>query len=88
MPSRYYSAVAQDTTITGTITSSSTTVTVAGTSGFPSSYPFVLALDYNTSGEELVTVTNVAGLTLTITRGYNGTTAVSHSPGAVVRHVI
>jgi hypothetical protein len=89
MASRYYSAVAQDTTLTNTITSSSTTVTVAGVSGYPSSFPFVLALDYNTSSEELVTVTNVAGLTLTLgTRGYNGTTAVSHNAGAVIRHVI
>jgi len=88
MASRYYSAVAQDTTITSGITSSSTTVTVAGTTGYPTSYPFVLALDYNTAAEELVTVTGVSGLTLTITRGYNGTTAVSHNAGAVVRHVI
>jgi hypothetical protein len=88
MASRYYSAVAQDTTITNTITSSSTSVTVAGTTGYPSTYPFVLALDYNTSNEELVTVTSAAGLTLNITRGYNGTTAVAHNPGAVVRHVI
>lgn len=88
MASRYYSAVAQDTTVTSGITSSSTTVTVAGTTGYPSTYPFVLALDYNTATEELVTVTGVAGLTLTITRGYNGTTAVAHNAGAVVRHVI
>ena len=89
MASRYYSAVAQDTTITNTITSSSTSVTVAGVTGYPSTYPFVLALDYNTASEELVTVTNVAGLTLTLgTRGYNGTTAMAHNPGAVVRHVI
>ena len=88
MASRYYSAIAQDTTITSTITGSSTSVTVASTTGYPSSYPFVLALDYNTSSEELVTVTNVAGLTLTITRGFNGTSAVTHNAGAVVRHVI
>jgi len=88
MASRYYSAVAQDTTITSGITSSSTTVTVAGTTGYPTSYPFVLALDYNAASEELVTVTGVSGLTLTITRGYNGTTAVNHNAGAVVRHVI
>ena len=90
MASRYYSAVAQDTTITSTITGSSTTVAVAGTTGYPgsSSWPFVLALDYNTSAEELVLVTNVSGLTLTITRGFNGTSAVSHNAGAVVRHVI
>ena len=88
MASRYYSAVAQDTTITSGITSSSTTVTVGATTGYPTSYPFILALDYNTAAEELVTVTGVSGLTLTITRGYNGTSAASHSTGAVVRHVI
>jgi hypothetical protein len=88
MASRYYSAVAQDTTVTSGITSSATTVTVAGTTGYPTTYPFVLAIDYNTTTEELVTVTNIAGLTLTITRGYNGTTPVSHNAGAVVRHVI
>jgi PncC family amidohydrolase len=35
-----------------------------------------------------VAVTGIAGLTLSITRGYNGTTAVAHAAGAVVRHVI
>ena len=88
MASRYYSAVAQDTTVTGGITSSSATVTVSGVTGYPSNFPFVVAIDYNTALEELVTVTNIAGLTLSITRGYNGTTAVAHAAGAVVRHVI
>jgi hypothetical protein len=88
MASRYYSASAQDTTVTSGITSSSTTVTVGATTGYPSNFPFVLALDYNTAAEELVTVTGVSGLTLTITRGYNGTSATAHASGAVVRHVI
>jgi hypothetical protein len=85
---RYYSAIAQDTTVTSGITSSSTTVVVAATTGFPSTYPFALALDYGNSLEEIVDVTGVAGLTLTITRGVNGTTAVAHVAGATVRHVI
>ena len=88
MPNRYYSAIAQDTTITSGITSSSTTVVVAGTTGFPSQYPFALALDYGSALEEIVDVTNVAGLTLTITRGVNSTTPVGHNAGATVRHVI
>ena len=85
---RYYSAIAQDTTITSGITSSSTTVVVAGTTGYPTSYPFALALDYGSALEEIVDVTGVAGLTLTITRAVNGTTAVAHAAGATVRHVI
>jgi hypothetical protein len=85
---RYYSAIAQDTTITSGISSSSTSVVVAATTGFPSSYPFALALDYGNALEEIVDVTYVSGLTLTITRGVNSTTAVAHATGATVRHVI
>jgi hypothetical protein len=85
---RYYSAIAQDTTITSGISSSSTSVAVAAITGFPSNYPFALALDYGNALEEIVDVTNVAGFTLTITRGVNGTTAVAHNAGATVRHVI
>ena len=85
---RYYSSVAQDTSLTGNISSGSGSMTVAATTGFPTSYPFTLAVDYDTASEELVSVTNVAGLTLTITRGVDGTSAQSHNVGAVVRHVI
>jgi len=85
---RYYSSVAQDTTLTGNISSGSTTMTVGATTGFPGSYPFTLAVDYDTPSEELVSVTGVAGLTLTITRGIDGTSAQAHNVGAVVRHVI
>jgi hypothetical protein len=85
---RYYSSVAQDTSLTGNISSGSGSMTVAATTGFPTSYPFTLAVDYDTPSEELVSVTNVAGLTLTITRGVDGTSAQSHNVGAVVRHVI
>ena len=90
MPSRYYSAIAQDTQLTGSITSIAPTMAVAATTGFPQSpnFPFVLAVDFNTANEELVLVTNVVGLTLTITRGFNGSTPVAHGVGAVVRHVI
>ena len=87
MPSRYYSAIAQDTTLSTSITNSSTSMVVGGTVGYPS-VPFILAVDYNAASEELVTVTNISGTTLTITRGYNGTTPVAHSTGAAIRHVI
>ena len=87
MPSRYYSAIAQDTTLSTSITNSSISMVVGGTVGYPS-VPFILAVDYNAASEELVTVTNISGTTLTITRGYNGTTPVAHSTGAAIRHVI
>jgi hypothetical protein len=91
---RYYSSLAQDTTLTSGISSSSTSIVVAATTGFPSQTPFVLALDYNNALEELVTVTNVTGLTLTISRADAGKgsntvgAAVAHAVGSVVRHVI
>ena len=88
MASRYYSAIAQDTTINGSITNSQTSVVVSAVVGYPSSYPYILALDYNAASEELVKVTNASGTTLTIERGFNGTTPVTHTTGAVVRHVI
>ena len=84
---RYYSSVAIDTTLTGAVNSSATSITVASVSGFPASYPYTLALDYDTSSEELVNVTAAAGLTLTIVRGQDGTTGVAHDAGAAVKHV-
>jgi hypothetical protein len=85
---RYYSSIAQDTALTASATLSTTTLIVSAVTGFPSSYPFVLAIDYGTSFEELVSVTAIAGLSLTVTRGFSGTSAVAHNVGAVVRHVL
>lgn len=85
--SRFYSSTAQQTTLTGGITPSDTTMAVASTAGFPGSLPYTLAVDYGSSGMELVEVTGVASLTLTITRAIDGTSGASHSVGAVVRHV-
>jgi hypothetical protein len=85
---RYYSAIAVDNTVASGINSSVTSVTLtASPVGFPGSFPFVVALDFDTASEELVLVTAASGPTFTITRGYNGTSATSHNAGAVVRHV-
>jgi hypothetical protein len=83
-----YSNTAQQTTLTGNISNTATTLTVAATTGFPGTTPYVLAVDYGAATEELIVVTNVAGTTLTVTRGFSGTSAQSHSIGAVVRHVV
>jgi hypothetical protein len=84
---RYYSSVAIDTTLTGAVNGSATSITVASVSGFPASYPYTLALSYDTSSEELVNVTAAAGTTLTIVRGQDGTSGVAHDAGAQVKHV-
>ena len=89
MPTRYYSATAQDTTVNGNISSTSTSVTLSSVVGFPTNYPFILALDYNVAAEELVRVDGSTALnTFTITRGFNSTTPQAHRTGAIVRHVI
>ena len=85
---RYYSSTAVDTTLTGGVNGSATSITVGSTSGFPTSYPYTLALDYDTASEELVNVSAAAGTTLTIVRGQDGTSGTSNSAGAVVKHVI
>ena len=47
---RYYSAIAQDATLSGTIVAGATSMTVSGVTGWPTSYPFVLAIDYGKIG--------------------------------------
>lgn len=87
MATRYYSSTAAETTLSGTINSSATSITVGSVTGFPVSFPYTLALDYESASEELVDVTAAAGTNLTITRAADGTSATSHSAGARVRHV-
>lgn len=85
MALRNYSSAAVGTTITAGISNVATTVTVAATTGFPAA-PFIAILEPDTTNEEVVLVTNVASLTLTITRGYDGTTAVGHVIGSKLQH--
>lgn len=87
MTVRYYSATAQETTLQVGINNSATVIQVAATTGFPVSLPYLLAIDYESSTEEVVLVTGAAGTSLTITRAYDGTSAAAHSSGARVRHV-
>ena len=86
MPRRYYSSIAARTTLSAGINSSATSITVGSTSGFPASTPFTLIIDQDLSSEEVVTCTAVSGTNLTVTRGVDGTSAVSHDAGASVNH--
>lgn len=87
MATRYYSSVAAETTLVASITNGNTSIQIASATGLPALTPFTLALDYEAATEELVEVTAVAGTTLTVTRGIDGTSAASHNAGARVRHV-
>jgi hypothetical protein len=49
---------------------------------------FTVALDVDTQNEEIVFITAVSGDTFTIVRGRAGSSAISHSGGATVKHVL
>jgi hypothetical protein len=102
MANRKFSSISVETTLASGINSSTTTVTVAtGTASallggvtlgasVGGVYPdqFTVAIDPDTTNEEICFVQYVSSDTLTVVRGRAGSTAVSHSSGATVKHVL
>ena len=86
MARRYFASTAVATTLSGSLNNSATSVSVTALSGYPAQTPWTAIIDKDTASEEVVTVTNVSGTTLTVTRGVDGTSAVSHNAGAVFQH--
>ena len=86
MPRRYYSSIAAQTTLSAGIDSSTSTVPVVAVSGWPASFPYTLLIDKDTVNEEIVSVTGRTGVTLTVTRGVDGSSGIAHSAGANVQH--
>jgi hypothetical protein len=83
MTRRYYTNAAPQLTTTGSINAAAVSVTLSpGFVGWPASFPYRAVLEYGTGNMEIVLVTAVVGATATITRGQDGTTAVSHNAGA------
>ena len=93
MTTRQYSSRSQQTTLTGSITSGTTSISVvSGTAllggvTIPTGRTFTLVIDPDTALEEIVDATAVSTNTFTITRAIDGSSAQSHSAGAVVRHM-
>lgn len=85
---RFYSSTAVDTVLTSSINNAVTTITVDTVSGFPTSFPYTLAVGFDTATEELVDVTAASGASLTVVRGRDGTSSQNHDAGAAVKHVI
>lgn len=83
---RYYSSTAVAATLSASLTSSATSIAISTVTGWPASYPFTAIIGEDTNKEELVTVTGVAGTTLTIARGVGGTTGQAHDAGETIRH--
>ena len=86
MARRYYSSIAAQTTLSAGIDSSTSTVPVTAVSGWPSLFPYTLLIDKDTVNEEIVSVTGRTGVTLTVTRGVDGSSGIAHSAGANVQH--
>ena len=95
---RKYSSISVETTLASGISNSATTMTVAAGPGSALMGGVTLAagnvdiltvaLDVDTQNEEVVYVTAVSSDTLTIVRGQAGTSAISHTGGATVKHVL
>lgn len=90
---REHTGGAVDTTITADITSTSLTIGIASSTGWPTggaNGPFIAIIDYDVAGKEKVEVQSRTGTTLTIAdtgkRGIDGTSAASHVTGAKIRH--
>ena len=93
MALRNYADTAFPTTLTAAMTggaSGSTSMSVASSSGLPTT-PFTMLIDWAIPGsQEVVLVTAVSGTTLTVTRNYDSAyvsaSIPAHSSGAVVVH--
>jgi hypothetical protein len=97
MTVRKYSSVSIDTTLAaGGISSTATTMTVATGTGatlmggitLTAGDIFTVAIDPDTTSEEICYITARSGDVLTIIREEAGTTGVVHAAGATVRHVL
>jgi hypothetical protein len=72
----------------GGLSAAGTTFSVTSAAGYPTGaggFPFVLVLDPGTPLEEKVLCSSLSGTTVTVAaggRGWDGTTAAAHSPGA------
>jgi hypothetical protein len=94
MTTRKYSSRSQQTTLTGALNSTATSVAVVSASALlggatiTAGETFTVVINPDTAVEEIVDVTAVASNTLTIVRGVeNDGTGQTHSAGAVVRHM-
>ena len=93
MTSRKYQSRSQKTTLSSPLSAGATSMTVNSGStlavtSIPNGTTYTVVIDPDTSLEEVVDITNwTSGNTFTIARGIDGSSDVSHSAGAVVRHM-
>lgn len=95
---RLYSSISVETTLATAISSTQTTMQVVTGTGSAlmggvtlasgNVDQFTVAIDPDTSNEEIVFVTGISGDVLTIVRGRAGSANITHGAGALVRHVL
>ncbi len=86
---RDFSGSAVETTDSGSLGAGDTSISIAASTGWPDggNGKFYAVIDPGTSSEEKVLITSRSGTTLSsVTRGADGTSAVSHASGATIRH--
>jgi hypothetical protein len=85
---RNYTSTLDAKTLALAMNSSVTTMQLNNLTGIPA-YPFTLVIEPDTTNEEIVTALSLdAGTTVNIARAQDGTTAVSHTLGSQVKHMI
>lgn len=94
---RKYSTTSVATSLAATISNSATTISVAAGTGSSlmggvslaagNVDQFLVALDVDTQNEEIVAVTGISGDTLTVVRAQAGSSGITHTAGASVKHV-
>jgi hypothetical protein len=95
---RLYSSISVETILSAAINSSQTSFAVSTGTGSAllggvtlaagNVDQFTVAIDPDTTSEEIVFITANSGDTFTIVRGRAGSTAITHASGATVRHVL
>ena len=85
---RNYTSTLDVKTLALSMNSSVTTMQLNNLTGVPA-YPFTLVIEPDTTNEEIVTALSLdAGTTVNIARAQDGTSAVSHTLGSQVKHMI
>jgi hypothetical protein len=85
MTRRFYTNTATEATLTGGVGAAETTIPLTSFAGFPAA-PFTATISRGLADEEVVLVSAVSSSTVTVVRGYDGTTAKSHAAGATFVH--
>lgn len=87
MSLRNYTNTGQTSTLVSAIGATDTSIALNNYAGDPNP-PFTAALARGTATEEVVLVTAVVGSTVTVTRGYDGTSAQAQGAGATFQEVV